>query len=62
MKVVHIQTVIITNFGLIDDDGDVIELRQAQTQLKKLTAEEMERALAELITARKSLATQPVQE
>lgn len=55
MRNIHIQTVITTTFGLVDEDDDVVELRQVQTQTKKLTAEEMERALAELLVARKGM-------
>jgi hypothetical protein len=55
---IHIQTIITTTFGLVDEEDNVVELRQVQAQAKKLTVEEMERVLAELLTARKSLRTE----
>lgn len=55
MRNIHIQTLITTTFGLVDEEGDVVELRQVQAQAKKLNAEEMERALMELLAVRESL-------
>ena len=41
-KIVHVETVVRTVFGILDDEGDVIEKKPVSIALAKLNAESFE--------------------
>ena len=52
MKVVHNVTQVMTEFLLIDDDGNVIDRRRGQNETGKLTKEEFDKIFDQLIEFR----------
>ena len=52
MQIVHNITQVITEFLLVDEDGNVIDRRRGQNDIQVLKIEEFEQAFNQLIEAR----------
>lgn len=49
MRVVHIETMLVTRFAVVDDEDNSLDIKEASKTIKKLKKAEFEHAFEELM-------------